>query len=322
MTPERPDPWLALAGIEPSAGDPLARLERALARSEELRVQVERVLEDCTRDLYLANERLSDQGERLLRAERLERARLSRELELAQAIQAALLPCELAVAGLDIAAVMVPCAEMGGDYYDIRAVADGCWIGIGDVSGHGVSAGLVMLMLQSTVAALTLADPDAPPSRLLAGVNRVLHDNIRTRMGSADHVTATLLRWHGDGRVVFAGAHEDLVVLRAATGACETFATHGAWLGVVPDIGRGLRDDELRLAPGDTLLLYTDGLTEAFDEAGQAFGLERVCAALAAAPCGPAQLALDGLLAALRGFSGRTADDVTALVVRCVGRQA
>lgn len=153
----------------------------------------------------------------------------------------------LLVAGLDIAAAMQPCTEMGGDYYDIRRQDDGCWLGIGDVSGHGVSAGLVMLMLQCTVAALTSVDSMATPAEVLVRTNAILHDNLRTRMTSDDHITATLLRYYGDGRVVFAGAHEDLVVLRARTGGCEQIETRGPWLGVVPDIRRAAVNDELRL---------------------------------------------------------------------------
>jgi len=318
----KPDPWAVLAAPPAAPEQALRGLERALAREQGLRGQMERLLEDQTRDLFLANEQLNAQRQRLLAAEQVERARLASELEIAQHIQAALAPCEPAVAGLDIAAAMQPCTEMGGDYYDIRSLADGCWIGIGDVAGHGVSAGLVMLMLQCTVAALTAVDPAWTPSEILTRANTTLYDNIRTRMESDDHITATLLRFFSDGRVVFAGAHEDLVVLRARTGVCEQIETRGPWLGVVPDISRAAVDDQLQLEPGDTLLLYTDGLTEARNPAGEQFGLERVCAALAQSPTGPAQIALDVLLASLRGFTAEVADDITALVLRYAGQAA
>lgn len=315
----KPDPWAALTVPSGTPEQMLQRLERALAREKALREWLERQIEDQTRDLYLAAEQLKAQHERLLLAEQSERARLARELELAQSLQAALLPRELGVPGLDIAATMEPCAEMGGDYYDIRPLADGCWIGIGDVAGHGVAAGLVMLMLQCTIAALAGDDRGADPAGVLIRVNRILHDNIRVRMASADHITATLLRFYDDGRVVFAGAHEEMVVLRAGTGVCERIETQGTWLGIVPDITRATHNAQLQLRIDDTLLLYTDGLTEATGAGGEQFGLERVCAALRRDPEGPAERMRDGLMASLRGFSRALIDDVTVLVLRYTG---
>ncbi len=319
MMSVRPDPWSALGGGLASSEEIKSRLERALARERARREQMERMLEDKIRDLYDANERLKRQHARLLEGEQRERARLARELDMAQRIQSGVLPHDLEVPGLDIAAAMQPCSEMGGDYYDIRPHGDGCWNGIGDVAGHGVSAGLVMLMLQCVAAALTGADADAPPSEVLARMNDVLYDNIRARMASDEHITATLLRFYPGGRVVFAGAHEDLVVLRARTGLCELIETRGTWLGVARDIRRATFDAEFLLEAGDTLLLYTDGLTEAKDETGEQFGLGRVCAALERAALGPARRALDALIADLRGFTTGLSDDVTALVLRYAG---
>lgn len=322
MKPTVADPWAALTveAVAPEAV--VVRLERSLARERALREQMERHFDERTRELYFANEQLRAQHERMLQAEQHERARLAEELEIAQCIQASLLPREVQVARLEIAAVMQPCAEMGGDYYDIRRLEDGCWIGIGDVAGHGVSAGLVMLMVQCLAAALTGTIASASPSQVLARMNTVLFDNIRTRMGSDEHITATLLRFYSDGRVVFAGAHEDIVVLRASTGRCERIETYGTWLGVVPHIDGQNPDAELRLSPGDTLLLYTDGLTEARNAAGEQFGLERVCAALERAEEGSAADLLGALLASLRGFTRTIADDVTALVLRYDGAAA
>jgi len=322
MTAGKPDPWRGLAAGPAPPEEVLDRLERSLARERHLREQMEVLFEDQTRDLYLANERLKAQHERILLAQQRERARLARELDIAQRIQSTILPNDLAVPGLDIAVAMQPCAEMGGDYYDIRRVGDGCWIGIGDVAGHGVSAGLVMLMVQCVAAALTKADRCATPAQILVGMNEVLHDNIHARMRSDDYVTATILRFYPDGLVVFAGAHEDLVVLRARTGVCEQIETHGTWLGGVPDIRRATYDEQLRLEPGDTLLLYTDGLSEAINPRGEQFGLGRICAALERTPAGPAQRALDELIAGLRGFTEVRADDVTALVLRYEGPKA
>jgi serine phosphatase RsbU (regulator of sigma subunit) len=312
----RGDPWAALARPPEGPLERVRRLEDALERERDLRDRTERMLEEETRRLYLAHEQLAAEHERTLAAEQRERERLRRELALARDIQAALLPRAVVVAGLEVAAAMLPCAAMGGDYYDIRPVDDGCWIGIGDVAGHGMSAGLVMLMLHSVAAALTRSPAVAAPSDVLARINEVLHENIRARMGRDEHVTASLLRYHADGRVVFAGGHEELLVLRARTGACERIETAGAWLGIVPDVRRVVRDAELRLAPGDTLVLYTDGLTEAPGPGGERFGVARVCAEIERRAAAPPRELLAGLLAELHGFAGAPADDVTVLVLR------
>lgn len=288
-------------------------------RAQEATRSFERLLEEKIEALFHANAQLTVQHEQIIAGEQRERARLVRELDFARAIQAGILPRDLRVPGLDIAATMQPCSEMGGDYYDVRRTADGCWLGIGDIAGHGVSAGLVMLMVQSITAALTARDGDATPGEILVQTNRILHDNIRARMGRDEHITMTLLRCHADGRVMFAGAHEDLVVLRARTGVCECVETEGTWLGVVADIAGSTHDRELRLQPGDLLLLYTDGLTEAVGADQEMFGIDRLCAALTAAGGGSAAEVLAGLLASLHAFCGAPTDDVAALVLRYTG---
>lgn len=288
-------------------------------RAQEATRSFERLLEEKIEDLFAANSQLTRQHEQLMAAEQRERARLARELGFARAIQAGILPRELAVPGLEIAAAMQPCAEMGGDYYDVRPAADGCWIGVGDISGHGVSAGLVMLMLQSITAALTDTSDAATPAQVLIQANRILHNNVRARMARDEHVTMTLLRFHEDGRVVFAGAHEDLLVLRARAGVCERIETEGAWLGVVADIAGSTRDHELRLEPGDSLVLYTDGVTEAVGAGHEMFGLDRLCAALEGARGRAAPEMLAALLASVHAFCGAPTDDVAAMVLRYRG---
>src|SRR5262245_56596557 len=104
------------------------------------------------------------------------------EEEIASRIQAAILPGEIDVEGLEIAAGMVPAEKVGGDYYDIIPVEDGCWIAIGDVAGHGLAAGLIMLMIQSTLQGLVMLSPQASPADLICALNRVLYENIRRRM--------------------------------------------------------------------------------------------------------------------------------------------
>src|SRR5207247_1046155 len=101
------------------------------------------------------------------------------------------------IEGVEVSARMIPADEVGGDYYDVLPIAEGtqgAWIGIGDVAGHGLTAGLVMMMIQSVVAALVKQAPDRAPSQHLGVLNAILYDNIRERLEQSEHVTLSLLR--------------------------------------------------------------------------------------------------------------------------------
>lgn len=244
--------------------------------------------------------------------------RLRKEIDLAQHIQSSILPRTLDVGGLTIAATMIPASEVGGDYYDVLPIQDGCWIGIGDVAGHGLDAGLMMLMTQSIVAALVVRDPTASPSDVLCTLNEVLFDNIHNRLMRDDHATLTLLRYDRNGSVVFAGAHEEIIILRAGEGRCEVVPTPGTWVGGRRDIRRGTVESSLRLARGDVLLLHTDGVTETRDGSGELFGIERLCAELERVRGEEPKQILDQLVLAV-GAWGNTEDDVSLLVCRYEG---
>ena len=165
-----------------------------------------------------------------------ERQRLEKEMEIAARIQTSILPRDVTVAGLEISAAMHAATEVGGDYYDVVPVDDGCWLGIGDVAGHGLGTGLVMLMMQSGIGALARKMPDAAPRDLLLALNTMLVENVRERLGQHEHATLTLIRYRRDGSLTFAGAHEEMLVRRAATGRCERIETPGAWVGAKRDI--------------------------------------------------------------------------------------
>ncbi|HKE18276.1 MAG TPA: SpoIIE family protein phosphatase [Kofleriaceae bacterium] len=243
-------------------------------------------------------------------------ARQEESLAIAQRVQTAILPRKIAVPGLEIAARMIPASEVGGDYYDVLRVDDGCWIAIGDVSGHGLDAGLVMLMLQSAVLTTVTARPHATPAEVLQLVNLALVHNVRGRLGARDHVTMSLLRYTADGRIVFAGAHEEMILVRRKSGAAEMIATPGPWLGARQDIGVHLVDSALQLEDGDLLVLYTDGVTEARNARGQMFDLDRLVAAVQSAQHKPALLIRDNILTAVRRFMARQHDDITLMVIR------
>lgn len=211
-----------------------------------------------------ATQRVREEEE--LRAARATAEQAARELwsemDLARKIQTVLLPTAPELAGYDVAAVMAPASSVGGDYYDIFDTDGGRWVLIGDVSGHGVPAGLVMMMARTAirVAAFTLGRTGTlAPSTLVATVNQLLRESIR-KMGD-DYMTLTALRVDG-GTIQHAGLHLDMLVHRATSGQIETIESYGVWLGIVDDIASLLEDRTFRLEPGDTLLLFTDGVTE------------------------------------------------------------
>jgi sigma-B regulation protein RsbU (phosphoserine phosphatase) len=254
------------------------------------------------------------------RSQIAQKERLEKEMEIAKRIQTSILPQSLDAPALEVSAAMIPASEVGGDYYDLLPFQEGCWIGIGDVAGHGLTAGLVMLMVQSIVAALTRDRPGTTPREVVAVLNHVLFENIRHRLENDEHVTFSLMRFTRDGKIVFAGAHEDIVVRRAATGVVERISTPGTWLGAIDDIERFTVNTDGKLEPGDLMLLYTDGITEATDVHGELFGLDRVCDELASLPLDTkVEEIRDHLLDRVARWTHVQQDDVTMLVIRYLG---
>ena len=127
--------------------------------------------------------------------ERAEREQLRKEAIIAQEIQTAILPQHMQVPGFELAAVMLPAADVGGDYYDVIPTSAGCWFGIGDVAGHGLLAGLEMLMIQSMVAAMVTKDPEASPADIIISLNHALFENVRHRLHRDEHATLAVIRF-------------------------------------------------------------------------------------------------------------------------------
>ncbi len=250
------------------------------------------------------------------RAALLDKDRLAREMEIAARIQTSILPRNLVVDGLDIAAKMVPATEVGGDYYDLIAVPGGCWIAIGDASGHGLTAGLVMMMVQSGLGTLVRATPDASPKDLVRALNTVMYENIHDRLETERHMTLSLLRYRTDGSIVVAGAHMDGIAWRAATKTTELLPTVGTFIAIAEDIDHVNQEITWTLGDGDLLVLLTDGVTEAEDVSGRSFdyaGVRRIVEERAADPVVAIR---DAVFGALRKHSPALADDATILVLR------
>lgn len=237
-------------------------------------------------------------------AERLAR----REQEEAQAIQRDLLPTSLPqLPGLDIAARWQPALAFGGDWYDVMPARDGhVALSIADVCGKGLPAALVMANLQA--AARAFASADAAPREIA----RRLNTELARITGPRRLVTGFCALYDPKTRGLSftnAGHNPPLLVKRDATVARLT--TGGMVLGAFEDAT--FEQDEVVVEPGDRLVLYTDGLTEA--ENGEPFGEQRLLDAVAARRHLDARAIADGIFAAVAAFApGPFVDDATVLV--------
>ena len=238
------------------------------------------------------------------------------EMEVAKRIQTALLPQNRHLGGYEVAARMLPAAEVGGDYYDIIELPEGdrSWIAIGDVSGHGVESGLVMMMTQTSILSLARENRELSPAAVFRAVNGVLNENI-SRLRAARYMTLNLVQLAEEGLLV-AGKHQDVLVWRRGTAEVETVSNEGCWIGVVDDVGANVTDQLIHMEEGDVALFYTDGATEAMNAAGEMFGERRLAAALARVAVTPLDDALAALFAEIAGFQERQDDDITLMLVR------
>jgi len=168
------------------------------------------------------------------------------------------------------------------------------------------------------VQSLVRLSPRGSPRDLVCALNGALYENIQNRMERDEHVTFCLARYSPDGGLVFAGAHENILICRE-DGHCENIPPTGTWLGVIEDVSTVTPEVKLQLGPGDTMLLFTDGVFEANDGRGNRFGLERVRALLAANRQGAPQEIRNAIMDAVVAWCGTPQDDVTLLVVRCHG---
>jgi phosphoserine phosphatase RsbU/P len=239
---------------------------------------------------------------------------LRKEVQIAHRIQTAILPVSPAVKGFEVAARMKPAEDVGGDLYDILAFEDTFWVLVGDVSGHGINSGLVMMMAQAAAYGAIADNPSCSPKDVILAVNRVVHENVRNRMKRDDYLTLMAARHMGDGRFVAAGAHQPIFITRGG-GFIEVVESVGPWVGLSAE-PPGIQEYEFKVAPGESICLITDGIIEAADQDGVLFDQERLTALLGAVGNASAPEVLRVLFSAVEVFAAHQADDMTAVVLR------
>jgi len=245
--------------------------------------------------------------------------RMSAELEVAKHLQQMVLPKEdelQQIDQLDIAGFMEPANEVGGDYYDVLQHNGHVKIGIGDVTGHGLESGVVMLMVQMAVQTL-LTHEVSDPTTFLTVLNRAIHKNIQ-RIQSHKNLTLSLLDYE-NGQLRITGQHEDILLVRQG-GLVEQIETFnlGFMIGVVDDISPFASHQEISLQPGDGIVLYTDGITEAQNLEKQQYGLQRLCDVVSRHWSGTAKQVQQAVIDDVKHYinTQQIFDDITLLVLK------
>lgn len=287
--------------------------------AERLLLTVRNVLNQ--RKLYLEHrsyqetleEKVKEQTEQI-RVTMLEKALISKEMEIASTIHSALIPRFIpGTEHLSFAAHYLPAGPLGGDYFDIFTREDGALdVVIADVAGHNIGSALIVAQLRGALHVQSAAS-SLGCGEILKVVNDAFHDDL-TDAG----LFVSMLYLRLDERRMqlrYACAGHNPGILFRNDGSAELLDAEGMIIGVVREVE--FEEKTLPFQAGDQLVLYTDGIVEAENEAGEMFGLERLSVSLTDQAEHEPRMLLNELLLSLRKFTGGLApkDDQTILVV-------
>lgn len=247
-----------------------------------------------------------------------EKKRMQEELAVAQKIQQSLLPRSgLQAPGLDVAGLSVACEETSGDYFDyIRRPGGRLALVVGDVSGHGIGAALLMSTARALLRAF--AATEAPAAEVVTRLNRFLSEDVETGRFMTLFYCEVNLR---ERSLVYVRAgHNEPVVYRRAKDSFEELADGGIALAMMDDF-EFEPSGPVVLEKGDILFMYTDGIVEAMSPAREPFGLRRIEEILRASRDLPSKEIVDRVRAAVRAHTGTDTreDDLTLVVARITG---
>ena len=284
---------------------------------------LEKIVEERTQALGKANDEILKLYDTL----RKENESLGAELDIARSVQMRLLPqlSELSrLQLLDVAFMSVPAPQVGGDYFDVMINDNGSMIlGIGDVSGHGLETGLFMMMMHTAVR--TLIDRElSNPIEVYERINEVAY--VQSKKSSVNpFMTLSLVAYDGKSSFVITGQHEDIIVVREK-GRAEILDTVslGLPLGIIPSIAAHVQSLTVRLSPGQTLILNTNGVTDVKNDKGQRFSCERLAKVVAECYGESAETTRKAVVKALAEFKSAKSttedtvfdDDVTLVILK------
>jgi len=240
------------------------QIEKQKEEIQEYANTLEVKVEERTTELKLSNEALI-----------ATRDQLWGEMQLAKRIQQVLIPPNPIIDGYAILGYMQPADDVGGDYYDVININGYSWVVIGDVSGHGVPAGLIMMMVQTAIHNTLEQNPTIAPSMLLDIINKTIYKNIK-RLNDDKYMTITVISVNKEGGFEFSGLHQDILIYRDKSKSIEVVETDGMWIGIFEKVDNF--DMSFKIETDDIVLLFTDGITEARSKLNkkEMFGNERL----------------------------------------------
>ena len=239
---------------------------------------------------------------------------LQNELSVASKMQQSILPTHFPESPhYQIFANMEPARSVGGDFFDVVALEnERIGMTVADVSDKGVPAALFMMSTRTLIKGAAIGS--GGPGDVLREVNNLLYEDNETEM----FVTVLYAEYNpATGEFIYASGGHDPPLLVKPDGSSTSLAlTGGIALGLLPDLD--YRQNSVLLEPGDTIVLYTDGVSEAMNRGEEQFGLERLCAAMAADPGEDAEAANEVVFEAVNAFVGDNpaSDDITCLTFR------
>lgn len=241
-----------------------------------------------------------------------EKTKVITEMEIARDIQTSLLPKNPTLSGFEVATYMHTAEMVGGDYYDIILAGGKEWFLIGDVSGHGVTAGLIMMMAQTAIHTILNSVDSKNPAELLQKVNLVISANIK-KMKLNKYMTLTLFLKDEDGILYYSGMHQDLLLYSAKEKIVHIKETNGSWLGYF-ELYNDYPLDQLLMKKDDVLLLFTDGITESMNSSGEMFDINGLAKLLNESGKNSVQEIKEKILNSLKHY--RTEDDITFMILK------
>ena len=239
---------------------------------------------------------------------------LQNELDVASGIQKSILPTVFPASNdYQVYANMEPARNVGGDFFDVvRLENDRVGLAIADVSDKGVPAALFMMSSRTWMKGAAISSPE--PSLVLEEVNALLHEDNETQM----FVTVLYAVYEPEtGEFTYASGGHDAPLLVRSDGSSELLPlTGGIALGIIPNLE--YTQNTVTLRPGETLILYTDGVTEAMNNEGEQFGIERLQHVFEGHPPEDSGEASEMIFDAVHAFASGTAqsDDITCLTLR------
>lgn len=249
-----------------------------------------------------------------LRLTTAEKERIQKELEIARGIQQSFLPESAPrIPGIDLEGLNLPAAEVGGDFYDFIPVGSTSWgLVIADVSGKGVPAALFMALSRTLIRASATRNPD--PVESIREANHSIYLDSKTSMFVTLFYAILDIR---EKTLTFVNAgHNPPLLVSPGSSGVTLLKARGIALGVIDDVD--LEPVRVALSPGDVVVLYTDGVTEATNERDEEYGVERLSTLVQASKVSSAREIIDAIVEDVTAFAGSRPqfDDITLMVLK------